>query len=72
MNTLILGVGNPILTDDGVGIKIARKLKEENPGLEVTETSEVGIALLDLAVGYDKIIIMQRLLHESNEFSLWL
>ena len=58
MDTLILGVGNPILTDDGVGIKVARKLKKENPGLEVTETSEVGIALLDLAVGYDRLIII--------------
>jgi len=58
MNTLVLGVGNPILTDDGVGIRIARKLKEEAPELEVTETSEVGITLLDLVVGYDRLIII--------------
>lgn len=58
MNTLILGIGNPILTDDGVGIKIARKIKEGNPELEVIETSEAGIALLDLIVGYDKLVII--------------
>ena len=58
MNTLILGIGNPILTDDGGGIKIAQKLKEENPELEVIETSEAGIALLDFIVGYDKLIII--------------
>jgi len=58
MNTLILGMGNPILTDDGVGIKIAQKLKEGNPDLEVTETSEAGMALLELIADYDKLIII--------------
>ena len=58
MNTLILGIGNPILTDDGVGIKIAHKLKEQNPELEVLETSEAGIALLDLIAGYNKLVII--------------
>ena len=58
MKTLILGVGNPILTDDGAGIKIAQKLREEKPELEVVETSETGIALLDLAVGYDELILI--------------
>ncbi len=58
MNTLILGIGNPILSDDGVGIKVARRLKEESPQSEVAETSEVGMALLDLAAGYDRLIII--------------
>ena len=67
MKTLILGVGNPTLMDDGVGIKIARKLKEENPELEVTETSEVGITLLDLVVGYDRLIIIDSIKTESGK-----
>lgn len=58
MNTLILGIGNPILTDDGIGIKIAQKVKGKNHELEVVEASEAGIALLDLIVGYDKLIII--------------
>ncbi len=58
MNTLILGIGNPILRDDGVGIRIARKLREENPELEVIETSQAGLTLLDLVAGYDRLIII--------------
>lgn len=58
MNTLILGVGNPILRDDGAGIKIAQKIKAENPDLEVIETSEAGIVLLDLIIGYERLIII--------------
>ena len=58
MKTLILGIGNPILTDDSVGIRIAQKIKEECPDLEVIETSEAGLALLDLVAGYDKLVII--------------
>jgi len=64
---LILGVGNPILTDDGVGIKIAQKLKEEKPDLEVIETSEVGIALLDLVADYDKLIMIDSIKTEQGK-----
>ena len=67
MSTLILGVGNPILTDDGVGIKIAQKLKEQNPELEVVETSEAGMALLDLIAGYNKLIIIDSIKTEQGK-----
>ncbi len=67
MNTLILGMGNPILTDDGVGIKIVRKLKEDNPELEVVETTEAGMALLDFVVGYDKLIIIDSIKTEQGK-----
>jgi len=58
MSTLILGIGNPILSDDGVGIRIAQRLKEEKPYLEVETTSEAAITLLDLVVGYNRLIII--------------
>ncbi len=67
MKTLILGIGNPILTDDRVGIKIAQKLKEEKPELEVVETSETGITLLDLIVGYNKLIIIDSIKTEKGK-----
>ncbi len=67
MKTLILGLGNPILTDDSIGIKIAQKIKEENPGLQVAETSEAGLALLDHALGYDKLIIIDSIKTEQGK-----
>ncbi len=67
MQTIILGLGNPILTDDAVGIKIAQKLKEGNPKLEVIETSEAGIALLDLITGYDKLIIIDSIKNKQGK-----
>jgi hydrogenase maturation protease len=67
MKTLVLGMGNTILTDDGVGIEIARKLKERKPELEVVETSEAGLALLDFIVGYDKLIIVDSVKTENGK-----
>ncbi|MBN1862328.1 MAG: hydrogenase maturation protease [Dehalococcoidales bacterium] len=58
MSTLVLGIGNPILGDDGAGIEIARRLKERAPDVAVEETNEAAISLLDLITGYDKLIII--------------
>lgn len=59
VRTLVLGVGNPILSDDGVGIHVARKLKEKNIlGVTIEELAASGLELLDLVVGYDQVIII--------------
>ena len=42
MNILVLGVGNPILTDDAVGFRVAHLLKKARPELTVIETAEAG------------------------------
>lgn len=59
MKVLVLGVGNPILSDDGVGIHVARELKKKGlKGVEVEELAASGLELLDLVRGYDKVIII--------------
>ncbi len=59
MKVLVLGVGNPILSDDGVGIHVARELmKRKLPGIHVEELAASGLELLDVVRGYDKVIIV--------------
>jgi hydrogenase maturation protease len=58
MKTLILGFGNPILTDDAIGIRIAEKLAGEFPDITVEATSEAGLAILEEVTGYDKLVII--------------
>jgi hydrogenase maturation protease len=59
VKTLVLGIGNPILSDDGVGIHIARLLKDkELPGITVDELAASGLELLDIIQGYDKLVII--------------
>ncbi len=59
VKVLVLGVGNPILSDDGVGIHVARELKKRKlRGIEVEELAASGLELLDLVRGYDKVVII--------------
>jgi len=59
VKTLILGLGNPILSDDGIGPRIAGELEGKLDGnVTVMESSLAGLNLLDLLVGYDRAIII--------------
>jgi hydrogenase maturation protease len=69
MKTLVLGIGNPILSDDGVGIKVAQEVgkKLDNPQITVSETSAAGLSLLDSIIGYDKVIIIDAIQTEKGK-----
>jgi len=58
--TLVLGLGNSILCDDGVGIKAARYIADlgPNPDLVVKEAELAGFALIDLLEGYDRAVVI--------------
>lgn len=60
MKTLVLGLGNPILTDDGVGIyvvqAVAKRCRRDN--VTFAEASVGGLRLLDIIGGYDRIIMV--------------
>lgn len=59
METLILGLGNELLSDDAVGILAARTLKERlKDKADVVETSLSGMALLEFFIGYKRAIII--------------
>ena len=68
MKTLVLGMGNPILSDDGAGIKVAQEVgkKLDDPQITVAETSEAGLSLLDSIVGYEKVIIIDAIQTEKG------
>lgn len=60
MKTLVLGLGNPILTDDGVGFAVVEEVRKrfDDGDVTVSEASAGGLSLLELVVGYDKVIII--------------
>jgi hydrogenase maturation protease len=68
MKTLVLGMGNTILSDDGVGIRVAHEVANQldNPQVTVVETSAAGLSLLDSIVGYDKVIIIDAIQTEKG------
>lgn len=60
MGTLILGLGNTVISDYGVGIHAARKARElaGDNSLDIKEATIAGFALLDLLDGYDRAVVI--------------
>ena len=58
--TLILGMGNPILTDDAIGCLLAAELKRvlpPAPWIDVVEECSVGgLNLIDVLAGYERVL----------------
>jgi len=62
MKTLILGMGNPILSDDGVGLLAAEKLRRRIAGADIASSTMIGLSLFDLIIGYDVLFIIDALI----------
>ncbi|HZY41324.1 MAG TPA: hydrogenase maturation protease [Anaerolineae bacterium] len=67
MKTLVVGLGNPILGDDGVGWKVAEEvetqlstfqLPREASNIEVDCVALGGLSLMERLVGYERAIII--------------
>ena len=61
--TVVLGLGNPVLSDDGVGLAVAAEVKrllaeEPIPGVDVLASTRAGFELIDLLRGYARAIIV--------------
>jgi len=60
VKTLVLGLGNPILGDDSVGLHVAQALEDRlsQPEITVMEASVAGLNFLDWLAGYGRAIII--------------
>jgi len=69
LKTLVLGLGNPILSDDSVGFRVIQGLKDKfnRPNLTLMESSTSGLGLLDLIAGYDRVIIIDAIKTEGGQ-----
>lgn len=59
-NTLILGLGNILLKDEGVGVRVAEKIKAMNlpPDVEVMDGGTMGLDLTYYIEGRKKVIVV--------------
>lgn len=75
MKTLILGLGNPILSDDGVGWEVAQgvyaraaaKVAGSADQVELVQGAVAGLTLVSLLSGYDRAIIIDAICTRSHE-----
>ncbi len=69
MKTLIIGLGNPILRDDGVGIRAARAISARigiREDIEVVELSVGGMRLMEEMAGYDRVLLIDAVMTGKN------
>jgi len=63
---LVLGLGNELLKDDAVGIRVAERLQGIFPAeVEVRSTSLFGLALLDELMGREKVLLIDSYIPEE-------
>jgi hydrogenase maturation protease len=61
MKTLILGLGNPLVSDDSVGLRVAEVLKQrlaDREDVEVSEDYWGGLRLMERLIGRRRAIIV--------------
>ena len=73
MKTIVVGLGNPILGDDGVGWWVADEvIKHLPPGLSVDVDclSLGGISLMERLIGYQRAILVDAYISEQEPGSI--
>ena len=69
--TLVIGLGNPILTDDGVGVLVGQQVEKALAAMDlgdvsVTEASAGGLRLMELMVGFDRVILIDAIMSSNG------
>lgn len=67
---LVLGLGNPVLRDDGIGILVAREVERligGRPDVDVREASVAGFELLELLAGFERAILIDAIQTTGGE-----
>lgn len=61
MRTLVIGLGNPLLGDDSVGLRVASEVRrrlQDRPDIEVDEDYWGGMRLMERMIGYDRAVVI--------------
>lgn len=68
MKTIVLGLGNYILSDDAIGLILVEKISSmvKAPDIEFQTSEKVGFNLIELLKGYDRAVIVDSILTGKN------
>jgi len=64
LRSIVVGVGNPLRSDDAVGLHVARRVRErlaDHDGVDVTELWAGGLRLAEAMAGYDRAVVVDAL-----------
>jgi len=55
---MVIGIGNLLRADDGVGVHVVRKLRETRPDIDAVDLSTASIEMLEFIRGGDRVVIV--------------
>ncbi|OGD57375.1 hypothetical protein A3K78_04580 [Candidatus Bathyarchaeota archaeon RBG_13_52_12] len=58
MRTLVIGVGNLLRTDDGVGIHLINRLSKLHPEIDTFDAAMGSIEILEAMKSYERVVIV--------------
>lgn len=58
IKTMVLGLGNILMGDDGIGVRVVERLQGAVPGAEVLDGATSGLSLLEKLTAYEKVIVV--------------
>jgi hydrogenase maturation protease len=73
MKTIVIGLGNPILGDDGVGWRVAEEVRQAiDPCLQVDVEclSLGGLSLMEHLIGYERVILIDAFISDEEPGSI--
>jgi hydrogenase maturation protease len=73
MKTVVIGLGNPILGDDGVGWVVAEEVRRQltpGSGVDVDCLSLGGISLMEHLIGYERAILIDAFVSDEEVGSI--
>lgn len=76
MKTLLVGMGNPILCDDAVGVRLAtdfsQRLGKARIDIDVVEECSVGgLNLIDVLRGYERVLLLDSIQTQGGKPGAW-
>ena len=54
----IIGIGNPMMADDGIGPRLISELRGSVPGVDLIDMGTGGMQLVHVLAGYDVVLII--------------
>lgn len=75
MKTIVIGLGNPILGDDGVGWRVAEEVRrhiDPSPDIciDIDYLSLGGISLMEHLIGYERVILIDAFFSDQEPGSI--
>jgi hydrogenase maturation protease len=67
VKTIVIGLGNPILGDDGFGWRVVESIRPslDKRGISAECLAEAGLGLMERVIGFDKLIVVDCVVDEK-------